>query len=69
MTDDETDELPRRVERVIAKASSHEGDIEVLTLRWPAHGLIFEWTAGADWHDELVGQALRGDGRGVPGIR
>jgi hypothetical protein len=25
----------------------------VLTLRWPAHGLIFEWTAEADWHDEL----------------
>lgn len=53
MTDEESDELPRKVERVITKASFHEGDIEVLTLKWPAHGLIFEWTAGADWHDEL----------------
>jgi hypothetical protein len=53
MTDDDNNELPLRVERVITKAISHEGEIEVLTLQWPAHGLIFEWTAGADWHDEL----------------
>jgi hypothetical protein len=53
LTDEATDELPRKVERVITKASSHEGEIEMLTLRWPAQGLIFEWTAGADWHDEL----------------
>ncbi|MDQ1059734.1 hypothetical protein QFZ23_003635 [Arthrobacter globiformis] len=53
MTDEERNELPRKVERIITKASFHEGDIEVLTLKWPAQGLIFEWTAGADWHDEL----------------
>ncbi|MDN4611470.1 hypothetical protein [Arthrobacter burdickii] len=38
MMQDERVELPRKVDRVITGASSHEGEIEVLTLQWPAHG-------------------------------
>jgi hypothetical protein len=52
------DVLPEAIERIISQASWHEGDVEELVLRWPAQGLIFEWTAEADWYiglcEELV---------------
>lgn len=49
--EDDVTVLPDEVERVISEASFHEGDFGGLTLRWPAQGLIFEWTAASDWHD------------------
>jgi hypothetical protein len=52
------DVLPEAVEDIIAQAEWHEGDVDELKLRWPAQGLIFEWTAAADWYnvfcDKLV---------------
>ncbi|UYY83092.1 hypothetical protein OIT41_08695 [Arthrobacter sp. YA7-1] len=44
-------ELPAVVEGVIDEASSHEDEVETLTLRWPAQGLVIEWTAATDWHE------------------
>lgn len=52
------DVLPEAVEEIIAQAEWHEGDVDELKVRWPAQGLIFEWTAAADWYnvfcDKLV---------------
>lgn len=47
------DVLPEAIERIISQADWHEGDIDEMTFRWPAQGLIFEWTAEADWYNVL----------------
>lgn len=52
--DDEDVELPDKVLRLISASSSHNGDVEALVLLWPAHGLMYKWTATSDWRDKLV---------------
>ncbi|MCI0142074.1 hypothetical protein KNN17_10835 [Arthrobacter bambusae] len=47
------EELPAEVNRLVSAAGSHDGEVDVLWLRWPAHGLIFEWTATCEWRESL----------------
>lgn len=47
---DEDGHLPPELANVISAARLHEGEVEEVTIRWTAHGMIFEWSAFADWH-------------------
>lgn len=53
LADDDDEGLPAKTLRLVSAASKHNGDVEALWLRWPAQGLIFEWTATTDWRDKL----------------
>ncbi|WP_285250238.1 hypothetical protein [Pseudarthrobacter sp. fls2-241-R2A-168] len=47
---DEDGHIPEELASVISAARLHEGEVEEVTIHWTAQGMIFEWSAFADWH-------------------
>lgn len=43
------DELPLKAERLLEAAEVHDESLMSVTVKWVASGLVYEWTAQAEW--------------------
>lgn len=46
---DDQDDLTARAKKLIEDARQHDGECQSVTLIWAAQGLMYEWSARAEW--------------------